>query len=90
MTKSEMAKSLASDTGLTIKQCKDLYDSFLGNIEKELKEDGECTLKGFGKFTVAKRAARMGRNPSTGESIEIPSSSTVRFKVSPVLKKEFN
>lgn len=57
-------------------------------IVEELKKNGGFTLPGFGTFTVHKRKARKGVNPRTGEAIKVKASKTVRFKASPVLKKE--
>jgi DNA-binding protein HU-beta len=61
-------------------------NAVLGGIEAGLKKDGSVQLIGFGTFAVRNRAARMGRNPSTGESIQIKASRTVGFKAGQALK----
>ncbi|HET6202294.1 MAG TPA: HU family DNA-binding protein [Planctomycetota bacterium] len=58
----------------------------LGGIEKGLRKDGLVALLGFGTFSVRRRAARMGRNPRTGEALRIEASRTVRFRAGCDLK----
>jgi nucleoid DNA-binding protein len=60
----------------------------IDGIEKGLKKDKEVQLIGFGTFKVAKRAARMGINPQSGEKIKIKASKTVKFKVGASLKEK--
>ena len=62
-------------------------NAFLGGIETGLKKDGVVQLIGFGTFAVKNRAARKGRNPSTGEEIKIKASRTVGFKAGQALKE---
>lgn len=59
----------------------------LGGIESGIKADGAVQLIGFGTFTVKKRAARKGRNPQTGATIQIKASKTVGFKAGAALKE---
>jgi DNA-binding protein HU-beta len=61
--------------------------SVIEAIVTELKESGKFTLPGFGTFTVTKTKARMALNPRTGEAVKVKAGKTVRFKVSPTLKK---
>ncbi len=58
----------------------------LDSIAKAVKKDGVVQLIGFGTFKVAKRAARTGRNPKTGEALKIKASKSVRFVASSALK----
>jgi DNA-binding protein HU-beta len=62
-------------------------DAVLSTIEDTLKGGGEVTFSGFGKFHVAQRGAREGRNPSTGEKINIAASKVPRFSAGAGLKK---
>lgn len=65
----------------------DALDAVLEAIAKAVKKDGVVQLIGFGTFKVAKRAARTGRNPKTGEALKIKASKSVRFVASSALKK---
>jgi DNA-binding protein HU-beta len=59
-------------------------------ISGELESGGEVSLAGFGKFSVSHRAARQGRNPSTGETIQIKASKAPKFSAASALKKRLN
>lgn len=61
-------------------------DSFVDGIKKTLKKGNKVTLVGFGTFSVAKRAARKGRNPRTGEVIRIKASKSPKFKAGKTFK----
>jgi nucleoid DNA-binding protein len=65
----------------------DALEAVLEAISKAVKKDGAVQLIGFGTFKVAKRAARTGRNPKTGEALKIKASKSVRFVASSALKK---
>jgi DNA-binding protein HU-beta len=64
----------------------DALEAVLDSLSKGIKKDGNVQLIGFGTFKVAKRAARTGRNPKTGEAMKIKASKTVRFVPSSSLK----
>lgn len=64
----------------------DALEAVLESLAKGIKKDGNVQLIGFGTFKVAKRAARTGRNPKTGEAMKIKASKTVRFVPSSSLK----
>ena len=87
MTKSELIDKLADKTGLTKKDAGDAVETFTDLIVTELKSGGEVTFSGFGKFHVAERGARQGRNPATGETIQIPAGRVPRFTAGSGLKK---
>ena len=74
-------------TGCSAKAAKETFDGLIGTITASLKKNKKVQLTGFGSFTVAKRSARKGRNPSTGESIRIKASKSVRFKNGQTLKR---
>ena len=67
MTKTELVKAMAEDSGITAAQAKAALDSFVNNVTGALKKkNGKVTLVGFGTFLKARRKARNGRNPQTG------------------------
>ncbi|MBF0248485.1 MAG: HU family DNA-binding protein [Alphaproteobacteria bacterium] len=74
-------------TGCTAKAAKATLDAVIGTMTASLKKNQKVQILGFGTFTVAKRAARKGRNPFTGESIRIKASKSVRFKAGQGLKR---
>jgi DNA-binding protein HU-beta len=80
MNKSELVSKIAEDAGITKSQAGAALDSFFEGVSKTLKKGDKLTLVGFGTFSVSKRAARVGRNPQTGESIKIKAKKVARFK----------
>jgi DNA-binding protein HU-beta len=90
MTKNELAEKVASSTGLAASQAREALETAIETIAKELEAGGEVALAGFGKFSVSQRAARLGRNPSTGETINIAASKAAKFSAASALKKRLN
>ncbi len=86
MKKTELYEKLASRTGSTLKDAKQAVDGVFGLISEALVEGEKVTITGFGNFEVKERAAKTGRNPQTGEPLQIPASKTVKFAVGKVLK----
>ncbi len=86
MNKSELVDAMAADAGLSKADAQRALESFTSNIGKALKKGDTVSLIGFGTFSVKKRAARTGRNPSTGETIKIKASKTPSFKAGKGLK----
>lgn len=82
MNKSELIESVAEQNGLTKVNAKKIVESVLENIAKGTREKGKVSLLGFGNFSTTIRAARLGRNPQTGETLEIPAKEVVKFKPS--------
>jgi DNA-binding protein HU-beta len=80
MNKAELIDAMASASGLSKADAKRALDGFITSVQKSLKGGKKVSLVGFGSFTVAKRAARKGKNPRTGETINIPAKKAVRFK----------
>jgi DNA-binding protein HU-beta len=80
MTKAELIAALAKDAGVTKAQAAKLLDSYFNNVTKELKKSGRIGIVGFGTFAVAKRKARIGRNPQTGAKIQIKAKKVIKFK----------
>ena len=77
----------AAETGLSKKDAGAAVDAVLGTIESTLKGGGEVAFTGFGKFHVAQRGAREGRNPRTGETMQIAATKVPRFTAGSGLKK---
>jgi len=87
MTKAELVEKMASDAGISKAAALAALNSFTDSVSKALKKkDGKVTLVGFGTFSKARRKARKGRNPQTGEPIKIKASNTVKFKAGKKLK----
>jgi DNA-binding protein HU-beta len=87
MSKQEFVDKVASETGLSKKDAGAAVDAVLGTIESTLKNGGEVAFTGFGKFHVAQRGAREGRNPRTGETMQIAATKVPRFSAGSGLKK---
>ena len=87
MTKAEFVEQVADESGLSKKDAGDAVDAVLKSIEKTLASGGEVNFTGFGKFHVAERGAREGRNPRTGETMQIAASKVPRFTAGTALKK---
>ena len=90
MTKNELADKVAARTGLGTGQAKEAVEATIETISNELAAGNEVALAGFGKFSVSHRAARQGRNPSTGETIQIGASNAAKFSAASALKKALN
>ena len=82
MNKAELVSKIAEDAGITKVQATSALDSFMEGVTKTLKSGKKLILVGFGTFSVAKRAARNGRNPKTGATIKIKAKKVARFKAS--------
>ncbi len=87
VTKSEFVDRVASTSGLSKKDAGSAVDAVLGAIEGALKSGEDVNFTGFGKFHVAERGAREGRNPRTGETMTIAASRVPRFTAGSGLKK---
>ena len=86
MNKTELIAAVAEKTGLSKKDSDAAVNAVLNTITETLKADEKIQLVGFGSFEVKKRAARIGRNPKTKESIKIPASVVPVFKAGKALK----
>ena len=87
MTKSDFVERVASESGLSKKDAGSAVDAVLKSIESALSSGDEVSFTGFGKFHVAERGAREGRNPRTGETMTIAASKVPRFTAGSGLKK---
>jgi DNA-binding protein HU-beta len=90
MTKNELAEQVAERTGMSASQARGVVEATIDAISDELARGGEVALAGFGKFSVSHRAARSGRNPSTGATIQIAASKAAKFSAASALKKRLN
>jgi DNA-binding protein HU-beta len=81
MTKSQFVQSLADLLGVSKKDASEKWDKFVEMAYKEVKSGGEFSIPGLGKLVKKQRAARTGRNPLTGASINIPAKTVVKFRV---------
>ena len=90
MNKSELIDAVASDTGLSRADATNATDALLDSIVGALKQGDQVTLVGFGTFSVRARAARSGRNPQTGETIQIKASNSPGFKAGKAFKDAVN
>ncbi len=86
MTKSQLMEALASKSGMAKKDVINLLNEVAELAYVEVKRNGEFTMPGFGKMVKVKRAARQGRNPATGETIQIPAKTVVKFRLSKAAK----
>ena len=82
MNKGDLIEAIANGSDLTKADAGRALDATLEAISKTLKKGDKVTLPGFGTFSVTKRAARMGRNPATGEAIKIKAKKVAKFKAS--------
>lgn len=90
MTKADLITAISDAVQITKADTQLFLDTLAGIGSKELAATGEFALPGFGKLAVSERSARTGRNPRTGESVEIPSTKRVKFAASKVLKDAIN
>ena len=89
MNKAAMIAKIADKAELTKKQAEAALNAFAETVVEALKEGDKVQMMGFGTFEVKERAARIGRKPSTGESIEIPAKKTPVFKAGKGFKDQF-
>lgn len=87
-SKKDIAAAVADQLGMTKKDSEAAVTAVFDEIITTLKDGGEVSLAGFGKFVVVEKAAHMGVNPATGEKIEIAASKAVKFKPAKTLKDE--
>jgi DNA-binding protein HU-beta len=86
LNKNDLAAAVAKQTGLEQRQAKNIVQTTLDVIAEELAAGRDVSLSGFGKFSVTQRAARPGRNPSSGQTINIAASKAAKFSAAGGLK----
>ena len=90
MNKTELVAAMAKETQLAKKDVEAVLKSFIDVVSEELKKGEKVQLVGFGTFEVSKRAAREGRNPHTGETMQISASKAPKFIAGKALKDLIN
>lgn len=90
MTKNELIRTVSDNTGMTQKVAEEAISAALDVIANELVCGSTVQILGFGTFEVKERAARTGRNPHTGETMEIPATKVVYFKAGKALRERIN
>ena len=90
MTKADLVEEVAKVTELTRKDSEVIVDTLFDSVIKALKEGDKLEVRGFGSFRVRQRNARVGRNPKTGEKVEVPAKRVPYFKPSKELKDLIN
>ncbi|MBQ2451766.1 MAG: HU family DNA-binding protein [Lachnospiraceae bacterium] len=90
MNKTELVAAMAEQADMTKKDAEKALTAFTEVVAKELRNGGKIQLVGFGTFEVAERAAREGRNPQTGETMQIAAAKAPKFKAGKALKDEVN
>lgn len=86
MTKVNMVEAVARHAGVTKAESARVVDAFVKSVTEALSKGEKVTMTGFGTFEVRQRAARMGRNPQTGATIQIPAQRTPAFRAGKSLK----
>ncbi len=90
MNKDDLVTAVATSTGISKSDGTHAVDAMLDSIIGALKDGDEVRLPGFGTFSVRQRKASEGRNPRTGEPIQIPASKLPKFKAGKILKEALN
>ena len=88
MNKAELVEEVARQTGLTKKVCRETMDKVLSTISDALAKREKVTLVGFGSFKVISRKSRKGRNPQTGEELQIPAKKVPKFRAGKNLREK--
>ena len=86
MTQSQLVKELAEATGTNGKVAKTFVENYAAIAVRETKKNGLFVIPGIGRLVRVDRKARMGRNPATGEAIQIPAKKGVKFRVAKIVK----
>ncbi len=86
MTQSEIINHFAERFDLKRPQVKEVFEELAALAGREVKQNGEFTVPGFGKMVLSERKAREGRNPATGETIKIPAKTTLKFRIGKGMK----
>ena len=90
LTKAALVEQVACATGLTKKRASIIVDTVFGNIAEALQHGEKVELRGFGSFRLRRREPRRGRNPRTGDRVDVPPKSVPYFKTGKELKELIN
>ena len=90
MIKNELGAAVAEKAGLSKGDAASAVDAVFDTVQSELKKGGDLRLAGFGSFSVSRREASKGRNPSTGAEVDIPARNVPKFSAGKGLKDAVN
>ena len=90
MSKTDLVNYIAAECEMSKAEAARAVEAFVGGVTKGLKEEGKVTLTGFVTFAAKKKEAKVGRNPRTGEAVEIPARVAVAIKAGSKLKDALN
>jgi DNA-binding protein HU-beta len=90
MNKGDLVSKIQEHAGLTKSQAESALNAVLDSVTEALKNDDNVSILGFGTFSAQKRPARQGRNPRTGETIQIAAKTVVKFKPGKNLSESVN
>jgi len=90
LTKAHLVEEVASQVQVTKKQAEEIVQSVFATIVESLRSGSKVELRGFGSFRIRSRGARIGRNPKTGERVEVPPKRIPYFKPGKELKEQLN
>ncbi|WP_423063652.1 HU family DNA-binding protein [Candidiatus Paracoxiella cheracis] len=90
MNKNELIEAMASAADISKNAAARALDAFVDSVTSSLSNGDDVVLVGFGSFTTSQRAARTGRNPQTGQTMQIPAATVARFKAGKKLKEAVN
>lgn len=90
MTKAEIVEKVYEKAGFPKRESYEIVESAFEIVKEELKQGGKVKIAGFGNFSVKEKKSRRGRNPQTGDEIEIPARRVLTFKPSNVLRDALN
>ncbi len=90
MTKADIVEALYQKVGFSKKEASDLVELVFESLKSSLAQGTKIKISGFGNFVVREKRSRVGRNPQTGESIEISARRVLTFRPSQVLRAEVN
>ncbi|MBW5802790.1 HU family DNA-binding protein [Coxiella endosymbiont of Ornithodoros amblus] len=90
MNKNELIEIIAQSADISKNAAGRALDAFVDSVTKSLQEGEDVVLVGFGSFTTSQRAARTGRNPQTGDAMQIPAVTVARFRAGKKLKDAVN
>lgn len=90
MTKADLVESIYEKIGFSKKEAADLVELVFDTLKGEISKGQKIKISGFGNFVVREKRSRVGRNPQTGESIEISARRVLTFRPSQVLRSEVN
>ena len=90
MTKADIVDRISEATGLTKVETETVIDGFFSVVSESLIQGKRIDFRGFGSFSVKKRKSKVGRNPGTGQSVEVPERFVPVYKASKILKDAIN